>query len=79
MGWNDHVEYFEVECLDCGVTDTWEYWDDVAKARYVGEIAKMVNVDTSTDAKCPHCGSINGRYVPEPRRLGVGSAADDVR
>ena len=31
MGWNDHVEFIETECLDCGVTDTWEYWDAVGK------------------------------------------------
>jgi len=63
MGWNDHVEYFEVECQDCWRVDTWECWDDVGKARYVGEIAKMVNVDTTKSDRCPHCGSTHGRLI----------------
>jgi hypothetical protein len=28
MGWNDHVEFLETECLDCGATAEWEYWDE---------------------------------------------------
>jgi hypothetical protein len=40
MGWNDHVEYFETECLDCGEISNWEYWDEVGKQRYVGGIAE---------------------------------------
>jgi hypothetical protein len=65
MGWNDHVEFIETECLTCGITDTWEYWSDVGKARYVGEIAKMLNVDPGRSGKCPHCGSVKGREVDD--------------
>jgi hypothetical protein len=63
MGWNDHVEFVETECLGCGAVDTWEYWDDVGKARYVGHIGQLVNVDASTGGKCPSCGSMRGRPV----------------
>ena len=65
MGWNDHVEFIETECLDCGVTDTWEYWDAVGKARYVGQIGQLLNVDAGRSGKCPNCGSVRGRPVDE--------------
>jgi hypothetical protein len=61
MGWNDHVEFIETECLDCGIVDTWEFWSDVAKTRYVGPIGELLNVDVSKSNKCPHCGSTRGR------------------
>jgi hypothetical protein len=63
MGWNDHVEFIETECLACGVIDTWEYWDAVGKARYVGQIGQMLNVDPHKSGKCPACGSARGRQV----------------
>jgi hypothetical protein len=63
MGWNDHVECFEVECQRCGIVDTWQIWDDVGKARYVGPIGELVNVDVSKSEKCPHCSSTNGRLI----------------
>jgi Zn finger protein HypA/HybF involved in hydrogenase expression len=61
MGWNDHVEYLEMECQDCGVTDAWTYWDDVGKARYVGRIGEIVGQDASKPPHCPRCGSTNGK------------------
>ena len=63
MGWNDHVEFLETECLDCGAVSNWEYWDDVGRSRYVGEIGKMLNVDATRHAKCPDCGSTNGKVI----------------
>jgi hypothetical protein len=65
MGWNDHVDFKETECLDCGVRDTWEFWDDVAKQRYVGRIGQMINRDVSKSDRCPHCGSTRGRPIDE--------------
>jgi Zn finger protein HypA/HybF involved in hydrogenase expression len=65
MGWNDHVDYAETECLDCGVTDTWQYWDVVGKSRYVGAIGEMVGQDATKSDQCPHCGSTRGRIVED--------------
>jgi ribosomal protein S27AE len=66
MGWNDHVEFLETECLECGETDTWEYWDAVGKTRYVGAIGQMVGQDpANNDRRCPNCGSTKGRIVQE--------------
>jgi hypothetical protein len=45
MGWNDHVEFCETECLECGEISTWQYWDSVSSER--------LNVN----GKCPNCGS----------------------
>jgi hypothetical protein len=36
MGWNDHVEFADFECLDCGQVATWEFWDETALRRYTG-------------------------------------------
>jgi hypothetical protein len=65
MGWNDHVEYEQMQCQDCGEDDVWEFWDDVAKARYGGRIGQMLNIDLTTDGRCPHCGSTNGKPIEE--------------
>jgi len=65
MGWNDHVEFFDVECLDCGFVGTWQFWDDIAKARYVGPVGELLNVDASKSDKCPHCGSTRGRSIDD--------------
>ena len=63
MGWNDHVSFEDTECLDCGEIDTWEYWDDVGKQRYLGAIGQLLNVDANKSGKCPACGSTRGRIV----------------
>ena len=65
MGWNDHVEYLETECLDCGQVDDWEYWDEVGKQRYVGGVGALLGQDATKSNKCPHCGSTKGRIVEE--------------
>lgn len=65
MGWNDHMEVRETECLDCGVTDDWEYWDATGQARYVGRIGEMLGVDATRSGKCPHCGSTNGQIAED--------------
>ena len=65
MGWNDHVSFVETECLKCGEVDTWEYWDDVAKARYSGSIGQKLGHDATKSDKCPHCGSTKGRPVDD--------------
>ena len=61
MGWNDHVEFVETQCLDCGVVSVWEFWDDTAKARYVGRIGEMLGHDVNKSGRCPDCGSTKGR------------------
>lgn len=63
MGWNDHVESLETECLDCGEIDDWEYWDEVGRARYSGTIGKKLGVDANRHGKCPNCGSTNGKII----------------
>ena len=65
MGWNDHVEYIETECLKCGEIDDWEHWDEVGKQRYVGAVGELVNQDATKSDRCPHCGSTRGRVIPE--------------
>ena len=60
MGWNDHVDFREMECLDCGIVDVWEFWDDVAKERYSDGLDKALGHDHQKADRCPHCGSING-------------------
>jgi hypothetical protein len=60
MGWNDHVEFIETRCLDCGEVDDWEYWDEIGRLRYVGRIGEMLNVNATRSGKCPHCGSTRG-------------------
>jgi Zn finger protein HypA/HybF involved in hydrogenase expression len=63
MGWNDHMQVCETECLDCGEVDVWEYWDDVGVDRYSGSIGQKLNVDPSKSGRCPHCGSTRGKIV----------------
>jgi Zn finger protein HypA/HybF involved in hydrogenase expression len=65
MGWNDHMEGYETECLECGAVDDWEYWDEVGVARYSGSIGQMLNVDPAKSGKCPHCGSTKGKIVED--------------
>jgi hypothetical protein len=68
MGWNDHVDFVEMECLDCGQIDVWECWDEVAKVRYGGELGKMLNHDIANSDRCPHCGSTRARLAEEEVR-----------
>lgn len=63
MGWNDHVDFVETECLECGAIDDWEYWSETGKARYVGAIGEMVGQDATRSGKCPHCGSTRGKIT----------------
>jgi ribosomal protein S27E len=67
MGWNDHVDFVETECQDCGAVATWEFWNEVARARYGGankRLGEMLGHDMdTTDGKCPSCGSTNGEPV----------------
>lgn len=65
MGWNDHVDFIEMECQDCGEVETWEIWNDTAKARYSGELGTFLNHDVNKSGRCPHCGSTNGTPVEE--------------
>jgi len=63
MGWNDHVEYVEMECLECGETDDWEFWDAIGRERYVGGVGALVGQDATKSGKCPHCGSTRGQFT----------------
>jgi hypothetical protein len=54
-----------MECLDCGVVDTWEIWDYIAKARYGGDLGKKLNHDINNSGRCPSCGSIRGKEVDD--------------
>jgi len=68
MGWNDHVDMVETECQECGVVDTWEYWDEVALGRYGGEnssLGEYLGHDATRSGRCPHCGSSRGEMVDE--------------
>jgi hypothetical protein len=65
MGWNDHVEHHETECLDCGEVDTWEYWADAGRERYVGPVGEVFGVDAERSGKCPHFGSIRGQITDD--------------
>ena len=65
MGWNDHVEMIEMECLNCGKVDVWECWDDVAKVRYGGELGQNLGHDIKNSDRCPHCGSTKGQPADE--------------
>lgn len=65
MGWNDHVEVFETECLDCGAVDDWEYWDEVGRERYVGPVGELLGQDATKSGKCPHCGSSRGKIIDD--------------
>lgn len=60
MGWNDHVEYLQTYCKDCGETDSWQYWDRVGRLRYADEMGQFLGVDVTKHGKCPNCGSTNG-------------------
>jgi hypothetical protein len=63
MGWNDQVDFIETECLQCGETAVWEYWNAVAQSRYVGRTDAALDVIAARSDRCPHCGSMNGRIV----------------
>ena len=63
MGWNDHIEFIETECMACGETDTWQYWNKVALARYGGPLGVKLGLDASKDGRCPYCGSTDGKQV----------------
>ena len=63
MGWNDHVDFIETECLTCGEVSEWEYWDAVGRQRYVGAIGEFLGVDAEKSGKCPHCGSTDGQVI----------------
>jgi hypothetical protein len=65
MGWNDHVEFAQMQCLTCGEVDTWEFWDIVAKARYGGELGRKLGHDIKDSGRCPHCGSTRGRETED--------------
>jgi Zn finger protein HypA/HybF involved in hydrogenase expression len=65
MGWNDHIEFLETYCEDCGETNTWEYWNEVAVFRYSGEWGKELGQDVSRNKRCPNCGSTNGTVESE--------------
>lgn len=65
MGWNDHVDFREMECESCGETDTWEFWDSVAIARYSGGLDKKLGHDANKSGRCPHCGSTEGKEVDD--------------
>jgi hypothetical protein len=65
MGWNDHVVSVETECLDCGAVDVWECWDEVAKARYGGDLGRKLGHDIGNSDRCPHCGSTRGKQVDD--------------
>jgi hypothetical protein len=65
LGWNDHVEFVEMQCLDCGEIDTWEIWNAVARQRYGGanrHLGSVLGHDMEkADSRCPHCGSTRGK------------------
>jgi hypothetical protein len=63
MGWNDHVEFREMWCLNCDAVDTWEFWNEIALARYSGGFDKLLGHDASNHARCPRCGSTKGEPV----------------
>jgi hypothetical protein len=65
MGWNDHVDFRDMECADCGEAGTWEFWDDTALARYSGGLDKVLGHDAAHHARCPYCGSTHGESVDE--------------
>ena len=65
MGWNDHVCFAEVECAECGEVHIWEYWDEVAVARYSGDLGKFLGRDVANNRCCPNCGSTKGREVED--------------
>jgi ribosomal protein S27AE len=60
MGWNDHVDFVQTECMDCGEIDVWEHWNEVALARYGGSLGIELGHDVRRNNRCPHCGSENG-------------------
>ena len=65
MGWNDHVDFIEMECDACHEMDTWEFWNEVALARYSGRMGELIGRDATKSGKCPHCGSDKGIPVEE--------------
>ncbi len=65
MGWNDHVSLCETECLSCGVTAQWEYWDEIAIQRYSGSLGEKLGHDAGQSGRCPSCGSPDGQIVDD--------------
>jgi len=65
MGWNDHVSYREMRCLECGAVSDWEFWDEVGRMRYVGRLGALVGQDATKHGKCPECGSTEGSDMDE--------------
>ena len=60
MGWNDHVDFVEVECRECGEINAWTFWDEVGKQRYVGAVGQLIGQDATIPPHCPACGSTDG-------------------
>jgi hypothetical protein len=65
MGWNDHVSLTETRCLKCGAVEEWEWWDEIALARYSGELGRKLGHDAVQANRCPHCGSTEGEIVAD--------------
>lgn len=65
MGWNDHVDMVQMECLDCGAIDTWEMWSSTAIERYGGDLGKKLGHDVNNHNCCPYCGSSRGKAVDD--------------
>lgn len=60
MGWHKHVDFVEMQCLECSEVDTWEFWDDVAMARYGGDLGEKLGHNVGKANRCPNCGSTRG-------------------
>ena len=65
MGWDNHVEFRETLCNDCGIEEVWEFWTEVAVARYGGELGRKLGHDVENNNRCPHCGSTNGSPIDD--------------
>ena len=65
MGWNDHVEFAKMKCLNCKKIDIWECWDELAKVRYGGQLGRKLGHDIKYSDRCPHCGSTRGKQIDE--------------
>ena len=65
MGWNDHVDMVETECLNCGHVAVWEIWNDTAKVRYGGDLGRKLSHDIRKSGCCPECGSTRGKEVDD--------------
>lgn len=63
MGWNDHVEFVQMECQACGDINVWEFWDEIAVARYGNDLGRKLGHDFKQNGRCPNCGSSMGREI----------------